>query len=50
MCAHLVPHEREKKDTTEETTKLGARSPHQIGHVLSGQEEGEKQVAPPTKA
>jgi hypothetical protein len=47
MCAHLVPHKREEKGTTKGITKLSAKSPHQIGHVLSSQEEGEKQAAPP---
>jgi hypothetical protein len=41
----LIPHEKEEKNTIEETTKIGAKSPHQMGHVVSSQEEGEKQVA-----
>jgi hypothetical protein len=45
----LIPHEKEEKNTIEETTRIGAKSPHQMGHVVSGQEEGEKQVAFPVE-
>lgn len=45
----MIPHEKEEKNTIEETTRIGAKSPHQMGHVVSGQEEGEKQVAFPVE-
>jgi hypothetical protein len=38
-----------RKTLLRKQQKTGARLAHQIGHMLGGQEEGEKQVAPPTE-
>jgi hypothetical protein len=38
-----------RKTPLREQQKIGARLPHQIGHMLGGQEEAKKQVSPPTE-
>jgi hypothetical protein len=45
----LIPQEREEKDTTKGTTRIYAKPMHQMGHMLGGQKEGEKQATPFTK-
>jgi hypothetical protein len=43
------PPQKGKENTTKGTIKISVKLPHQMGHVLSDQKEGRKQVAPPTK-
>jgi len=45
----LIRHGGEEKDTTKGTIRINVKPPHQIGHGLRGQEEGETQVTPFTK-
>jgi hypothetical protein len=49
LYARLIFHKKEKKDIIEGIVRINAKPPHQMNHVLSDQEEGEKQVAPLAK-
>jgi hypothetical protein len=54
MCALIFlcptnPPQGGREDTTKGIIRINAMLPHQMGHVLSNQKEGEKQVTPPTK-
>jgi hypothetical protein len=40
----LIPHEEEKKDIVEGTTRINAKLPHQIDHMLSNSKEDETQA------
>lgn len=49
LYAQLIPHEGEKKNTIEETIKISATPPHQMGHMLGDQGESKKQSTPPVE-
>jgi hypothetical protein len=42
----LIPHEKEKKDIIKGIIKIGAKTPHQMVHVLDDKEERKKTILP----